>query len=288
MKLSIFPNVNCHPKTPEEKRKCAAIAKKTLPQVVEIKNDDDLINYVTNNIWSSSIFREFATNDNFVSCDFFTLDIDENLTILEAERIINKHNLAALVLPTVSYTEESERFRVIFPLAFPIKNESQYIETFEYLRTLFPMLDPHCSDRGRIYFASTLEAGFFTEGNLLVPVIPAPTIIAKLPSFSDRNVKVSDDIKETIKSIYGQDRKFVPECISFFIKNAKTGLPGKWIWSLNSFCFTLALQGVEDNVILSICEQLAPLPLDDRDLTHIENAIHDGTKERETQAANEL
>lgn len=49
---------------------------------------------------------------------------------------------------------------------------------------------------------------------------------------------------------------------------------------LNAFAFSLSLSGIESDVILQLCEDLAPLPLDKSDLYQINKAVKDGEKRR--------
>src|SRR5690606_4246917 len=107
------PHVSPLPQTKADKADAAKQA--TIPETVEITTEDDLIRIVENYVWSPSIFTGKRAKSNFKSSDFAVLDIDDGLTIQEAEEIITEANYACLCLPSMSHTEEHHRFRLIFP-----------------------------------------------------------------------------------------------------------------------------------------------------------------------------
>ena len=283
MKLSIFPKANYLPKSKEDK---IALSKKVsnpnLPEIVEINTEEDLINIVTSTGWSPSIFSGFRHNDNFVSTDFMSLDIDSGLTIGEAEKRVQKLALACLCLPSPSHTPEAHRFRLIIPLAKTIYNAEDFEATWNWLHEQFPELDKQCSDLARWYAPSRIDDGFWQDGDFLVPIKGAPEEPVKynLATVSQNLVKVPENIKEIVKLLYGKERDVCPEAVSFFLENAHTELPGLWISSLNAAAFSLSLSGVDDNLIWQVLEEVAPNPLDKSDKYQITRAIRDGKAKR--------
>jgi hypothetical protein len=95
-------------------------------------------------------------------------------------------------------------------------------------------------------------------------------------------IAVPENLKEQIKFIYGKERETCSEAVEFFLTNAHTGISGLWISALNSFCFSLALSGVDDTIIWETVEAVAPDSLDKRDEYQIKRAIRDGKRHRET------
>lgn len=287
MKLSIFRQAKPLPKTKEEKAKSAKSA--INPEVVDVSTEELLIEMVTNYCWSPFVFKGTRKQENFLSTDFAVLDIDEGLTIEEAERIISEANFMCLCLPTTSHKPEAHRFRIIFPLSRTIKDIDEYKATMEDLREVFPMSDPSClTDTARLFFSGTMEDGFFIEGDLLEPVKPAPKPQKQgNSSFSNRGdtsakVLVEDDIKEIITELYGEEREKIPEAVDHFIRNAHTGLSGTWTCDLNRFAYVLSLQGVEHDVIVDLTLYLAPRgELTKRDEDTIRRAVEDGIRDRE-------
>jgi hypothetical protein len=124
-----------------------------------------------------------------------------------------------------------------------------------------------------------MEAGFWQDGEFLVPKKAIKNTSDKL--FNELQVEVPEDLKDVVKLLYGKDRDVIPEAVEFFLTNAHTGLSGLWINSLNSFCFSLALSGVDATIIYEVVEKLAPEPLDNKDEYQIKKSIQDGKKARE-------
>lgn len=282
MRLSVYPKVNFLPKNKEDKILQSKLASNpNLPEVIEISTDDDLINAVTSYGWSPSIFSGFRHNDNFVSADFMSLDIDSGLCIEDAESRVQKLGLACLCLPSPSHNSKQHKFRLIFPLAKTILSCEDFDETWSWLQKQFPELDTQCSDYARWYAPSKIEDGFWQDGEFLVPK-KAPQVQQSSLSYKETQVEVPDNIKDIVKLLYGKDRETIPDSVEFFLTNAHTGLPGLWINALNGCVFSLALSGVDDTIIEEVMEKISPEPLDKKDLYQIKRAISDGKKIKET------
>lgn len=281
MRLSIFPAANPHPRSKEEKNvEAFKFSAPYLPEVRNFDNEDELIGLVTDHCWSPFIFSGKRHADNFVSCDLLVYDIDEGLSIDAAKAKVEELGLACLCLPSPSHTEEDHRFRLILPLARSIFNAEDYQETWKTGAAFFGVVDEQCKDIARAYFGSTMEDGFWNEGELFEPIAATP--VKKVDSRANNVLlPVGGDIKEMVQQIYGEERKVVPEAVDFFLRNAHTGIPGGWINALNRFCFSLALSGVQKDAILIQCESLAPEALDKKDMYQINRAIRDAEKERE-------
>ena len=241
-----------------------------------IANDTELFSAVSSFAWSPFIFdgnKRLASN--FKETWFLVYDIDEGMTIDECEVILSREKLCGLVLPSTSHTPEAQRFRVILPLGRVITSEKVYAETWRKGAELFGVVDEQCRDTARFFFSCRTDDGFWLNGDMFVPVIEVEK--PKLEQHSTTAmIKVSEDINETVLQIYGEKREKIPEAVDFFLKNAHTGLHGKWNTSLNAFVFSLTLSGVSDTIVLDVCEQLAPQPLDSKDLYQIKRSIKDG------------
>lgn len=282
MRLSIYPKVNFLPKNKDEKALQSKLASNpNLPQVLEINTDEDLINAVTSYGWSPSIFSGVRHNDNFISTDFMSLDIDSGLRIEDAEKRVQSLGLACLCLPSPSHTEAAHRFRLIFPLAKTILTQDDFDTTWDFLQKQFPELDAQCSDYARWYAPSKMEAGFWQDGEFLVPK-KAPQKEAAIYNLKETQVEVPEELGEIVKLLYGKDRDTIPEAVEFFLTNAHTGLSGLWINSLNSCVFSLALSGVDDTIIEEVIAKVSPEALDNKDLYQIKRSIRDGKKARES------
>ena len=282
MKISIYPLANYLPKSKEDKIRLSHLSSNpNLPKVMEIATEDQLIDAVTSYSWSPSIFSGFRHNNNFVSADFMSLDVDTGLTIAEAEKRVQKLGLACLCLPSPSHSEQLEKFRLVFPLAKTILNREDFDQTWDWLQEQFPELDTQCSDYARFYCCSTSEAGFYQDGEFLVPKKAPEKEPKMMRPINEVQILVSEDISQMVGQIYGSPREFIPEAVDFFLRNAHTGLEGLWTNSLNACCFSLALSGVDDSIIWSLAEELAPDILDKSDKYQIQRAIRDGKANRQ-------
>lgn len=275
MKLSIFDAVNPLPKSKEEKHQQSKKASQC--RVVEFMNDSQLLEQVSTFAWSPFIFQKNKRlADNFLSTDLLVYDIDEGMTIDECDTIITKNKLCCLCLPSPSHSPEAPRFRIILPLARTITSPEVYQETWRQGATLFGVVDEQCKDLARFFFSCTQDDGFWIEGDFFTPILPVEAPVNYTGASQGVMITVTDDIDATITQIYGEKREKIPEAVDFFLKNAHTGLPGKWNSSLNAFVFSLTLSGVDGTIVQEICEQLAPNPLDKKDLYQIKRAIRDG------------
>lgn len=282
MKISIFPKVNFLPKNKDEKALQSRLASNpNLPQEMLVNTEEDLIKAVTSYGWSPSVFSGFRHNDNFVSTDFMSLDIDSGLTIEEAEKRIQNLGLACLCLPSPSHTKESHRFRLIIPLAKTILNYEDFDATWDWLQGQFPELDTQCSDYARWYAPSKMDDGFWQDGDFLIPK-KATIVATSTNAYKETQVEVPEDLKDMVKFLYGKERQAIPEAVEFFLTNAHTGLSGLWINALNSCVFSLALSGVDATIIEEVIQKVAPSELDSKDTYQIRRAIRDGTKFRES------
>lgn len=281
MKISIYPKVNFLPKNKDDKiLQSKLTSSPNLPEIIEVSNDEDLINIVTSFGWSPCIFSGYRNNNNFLSCDFMSLDVDSGLTIEEAEKRVQKLELACLCLPSPSFTQEFHKFRLIFPLAKTILITEDFDATWDWLQQQFPELDAQCSDYARWYAPSKMEAGFWQDGNFLVPK-KAPEKEKVMYSIKETQVEVPEELSEVVKLLYGKERDSIPEAVEFFLTNAHTGLSGLWINSLNSCVFSLALSGVDDILIEEVIAKVSPDSLDKKDIYQIKRSIRDGKRARE-------
>jgi hypothetical protein len=281
MKLSIYPKVNFLPKNKDDKiLQSKLTSSPNFPDVVEIATDEDLIKTVTSFGWSPCIFSGYRNNNNFLSCDFMSLDVDSGLTIEEAERRVQKLGVACLCLPSPSFTPEFHKFRLIFPLAKTILNTEDFDSTWDWLQEQFPELDAQCSDYARWYAPSKMEAGFWQDGDFLLPK-KAPEKQSLSLNLKETQVEVPEELSEIVKLLYGKERGTIPEAVEFFLTNAHTGLSGLWINSLNSCVFSLALSGVDATIIEEVIAKVSPEPLDKKDIYQINRAVRDGNKARE-------
>ena len=290
MKISIFPKAKALPESKEEKNKEAWFTSKPYsPVTVLVENEDTLIDTLCNYAWSPSIFKGFRNQGNFVSTDFMVLDIDDGMTITEAEQIVDKLGVACLCLPSTSHTPSLHKFRLVFPLLRTIRTKPVFEATMRKLAEYFPA-DPSCiGDTARFFFGCKKTDGFWTEGDLLAPEKPTekPTIGGRTVQRVSDNIDVGEEVEELVEALYGPNRKKIPEQVDYWLRNAHTGFPGEWHNTCNSAIFTLSLQGVDFDVIEEVFRTIAPEDLDSHDIYLLERAWYDGQEARHVEE-NEL
>jgi hypothetical protein len=281
LKLTIFKDGDPHPKSKEEKMFNSKFASFPFEAIfVKVKNEDELVDLICNNIWSPFTFEKYRRQDDFISTDIIAFDIDDGMSIEEAEEMVEKLELTALCLPSTSHTPENHRFRLIFPLSITIFDPEIFKATYAKLAENFTV-DPQCKDYARFYFGSNMSDGFWIEGDLLSPelaVKPQDKAMERCGVKDD--VDVGEDLEELVEYLYGEKRAKIPEQVAFFLENAHTGLSGLWHTKMNSFVFTLGLTDVNFDAIVNVVNKIAPNDLDDHDDYLLDRAYRDGQRKR--------
>lgn len=288
MEISIFPKAKPHPKNKKEKMHNSKYASSPYtPELAQFDNVDELIDLVIEYAWSPMVFETYRRESDFLKTDLIAFDIDEGMTIEEAEKVVEELNLAALCLPSTSHAPEHHKFRLIFPLSRSIHDIDEYKETYIKLAEYFPV-DPQCKDACRFYYASTDKDGFWIAGDLYAPVKPKEKLSEKFDreKYLD-NIEVGEEIEDIVTFLYGEQRNKIPEQVDFFLREAHTGLPGTWHNSANSFIFTLALQDIPIERIEAVFRELAPDQLDAHDEYLLERAYNDGQGKRVEEVKSE-
>jgi len=282
MLISLFPNAKPLPSKEEKGKEARFASKPHHPMVIKIETEDDLIGSITKNCWSPSVFNGYRSQANFVQTDLMVLDIDDGMTIEEAEKMVNNMGLAALCLPSTSHSDELHKFRLIFPLSSTINDVGRFKATMAYLAELFPA-DPACvGDTARFFFGCRMDAGFWSEGSLLIPIEAEKVEDSPESLFSSGDViEVGESLEELVTALYGEKREKIPEQIHYFLENAHTGLAGEWHVCANSFLFTAAIQGCEYERIAEVFATVSPEELDKHDYYLLDRATNDGYSKRD-------
>jgi hypothetical protein len=272
MRLSIFPKCKALPESKEEKAKQAWYTSKPHnPVEIEVTTDEDLIETVCDNAWSPSIFNGYRLQANFVSTDFMVLDIDNGMTIEEAENMVHKLDIITLCLPSTSHSPEHHKFRLVFPLSRSITKKEVFEATMFKLSECFPA-DPQCiGDTARFYFGCKMVDGFwYGEGKLLEPVATQKVVKQDLRRFAHKdNVVVGDNIEELITALYGEKRTKVPDNIAYFLEHAPSGLENEMYARGNSFLFTCGLLALDQERVEAVFEKVYPYDI----TTHVEYMV---------------
>lgn len=284
MKVTVFPKCKAHPSCKEEKQSNAEKFSK-FGETRDILNDNDLFNVITNFTWSPNVYKDSVrSEENFQYCEFLAIDVDDGLTIEDTKERLQNLKLYSFIAPSVSHTDEHHKFRVIFPLVKKITNKDEYKRTWEYVyKHYFPELDVKCSDLARFYFGCLDYEAYVIEGDLLEPKQQPrePRNMRYFRGLQKRMVRTETfKNKDILMLLYKDVPSTIPASVDYFFKNAHTGMEGEWICSLNSAVYTLSLQKVKEDDIMTAIEMVAPNDLDARDLKTIELAIKDGDNKR--------
>lgn len=189
----IVDNVNCAIK--EFNTVAGAIS--SLIKAVPIKGE----------MWSPAVYKDFYKNsDNWVSHpSFFSIDIDDTLTMKDAAARCEALRLNYAILPTRNNQKPkhgvlADRYRVVFVLSEPITTEDKFRGTWDYVKSLFPMLDPACCDVGRGYFHST---SIFKTNYTLNDLVPVAAEMKKyVPLVSQLSGEKGSLSKKTLQLLY--------------------------------------------------------------------------------------
>lgn len=286
MKLSIFPKAQALPSKEDKGKEARFTSKPYLPELVEFETHEELIDIICNHAWSPSIFEEYRRQDGFISTDLMVLDIDQGMTIEEAEKVVHRLDIIALCVPSTSHSDDAHRFRLIFPLSKVITKVDVFEATMRKLAEVFPA-DPACiGDQSRFYFGGKLVDGFwYSHGKLLDPVAPKRVKKATVERYNSREaVIVGDSIEELVVALFKEKRDFIPDCIAYFLENVHTGLHGEFHNAANSFLFTCSLMGCELEDIEEVFREVCPEELDQHDEYLLNRATQDGYRAREEDA----
>lgn len=282
MLLSIFIKAKAHPKGKQEKAYNSQFCGKPHePSIVEINTEDDLFDVITQYAWSPSIYCDTRSLKNFLFADFIAADIDDGMTLQEAEKLCEKANLTAMVAPSPSHTKEHHKFRIVVPLVKRITDLATFDATWKKLEEIFPALDQQCKDASRFYFACRTDTDdcFWYEGDMLEPAEVQINNLTYEQSRSRINTTVSSgdlENKDILTFLYGKVPRRISGAVAHFFENADSGLSGEWTCSLNSAVFALALLKIDEDKIWEAIDSVSPEPLDEKDEYQIKKAIRDG------------
>lgn len=214
---------------------------------------------VENHSWSPGIFKNNKRNiENFIEANIIALDIDEKLSLVDAEDRLKVLNYEASISLSKSHQKDKngikcDRFRIIFFINKTITCPLQYDATWSHLYSLFPEADPQTKDCARFYFPSKFYKRF--EGTKLAVKEPEKKEITPLFKTSNAPKKV----------ILGKHSLH-------FLLNAQSGLNGSFNASLNKAVYEMGRSGLPRDLTLHLIESVSPHALDSNDMTTFNSA----------------
>lgn len=136
--------------------------------VVKVK---ELSQLITNHNYSLINWNGGQRDEtNFKSAAGFTVDIDKNMTIDEAQQRLNEHSFNYIIIPSKRHTAEAHRFHILLFFSHPVYSEETYKEIANAIRdNIFPETDPRTLDAARYIFGSPdnfKAISYFTGNNL--------------------------------------------------------------------------------------------------------------------------
>lgn len=128
---------------------------KTLPDIL-ISNNYSLIN------WHGG--KRLAVNFKFATG--FVADIDEGLTISDAQSRLDRQGLNYILVPSKSHTAEQHRFHIILFFSHPVFSSMAYEKIGkEIVSKMFPESDSSVTDSARFIFGSPKSVSITTNFN---------------------------------------------------------------------------------------------------------------------------
>ncbi len=105
-------------------------------------------------------------SDNFHFATGFVVDIDNGLTIQEAENRLNKVNLSYWLIPSKSHSSALHKFHIIIPFNKRVYSRDAYLRTArEITEDLFPECDASVKDAARFMFGSPEDKDFIDHSS---------------------------------------------------------------------------------------------------------------------------
>jgi hypothetical protein len=101
----------------------------------------------------------YRNEDNFISASGFIVDIDNGMTIQDAESLLNKHNLNYALITSKSHSDVLHKFHVLLPFSRKVYTIENYKAVANRIKDeLFPALDPNTMDAARFMYGSNITS----------------------------------------------------------------------------------------------------------------------------------
>lgn len=157
-----------------------------MKQSVTISADfQKLLDVITTQTWSPSLFNGTRNNANFISTEFLTLDIDDGMPLSKALEIYSgfKHVIATSKSHQKEKITESgivkppcDRFRVILFLDSACTSVDSYRATWQTAFELWPFIDAGAKDAARFFYPSPGLVSTNEVGSLFPTAAAKPRI----------------------------------------------------------------------------------------------------------------
>ena len=112
--------------------------------------------------------KRWQSNANYA--EILSLDIDAGMTIVESLEHEQIRSWCGLGIESSSSTPELNKFRLVFPLAEPLKNNKEIRLCNTYLQHLVGTADKACKDASRFYFGGLGRVPFLLNDRACLPL----------------------------------------------------------------------------------------------------------------------
>lgn len=218
-----------------------------------------LADIITTHSWAPALFKDnIRNNKNFISTDSITLDFDEKVTHKEVIKRLESYGWNYILTFSKSHMKEKngkieERFRLLLPLAEPVKSSSHFKSTWNLLKEIFPEQDVACKDQARFFFRSNPgDMIIFNDGVDLIP-----------PSdYEGGSIEVPAE-----ENLYDKPKfLLVSRLAQEFLSNAHK-MDGKYNSVMYRVARDLNRGGFTETQALRLIQGASPRPLDNNDMS---------------------
>ena len=218
--------------------------------------------------WAPAIFKEKRrTIATAIQTDYIVLDVDSGATVEQAEADMETLACSYALVLSKSHTKELNRFRIIIPLASPIKTDSQFKANFAKLQETLPYIDPACKDISRFFYPATTWHAAVVDKEFYAPIEAAVPVLQKDTNVLQNSTERGELWKSTLK---------------FLLEGAA---PGNWHFEMHKAVRNMREQGYTQDEVLDKMQKMCELSeyaqgvLDTHDL----NLIRDVYLRRDTK-----
>jgi hypothetical protein len=176
-------------------------------RTIELENFADLQDIILKDDWSPYTFANGRRiTADFIGGDVFAIDIDNGMSLADAEAKVRELNLKAIIATSKSHGVEkrgvvADRYRIVFALSRPLATVEGVKACFFGLREHFPTLDEACKDGARYFYPCTTVTFANLEGVPFQVPTSVPALTHSAPSSVVNDGKVYPLSEKTLNFI---------------------------------------------------------------------------------------
>lgn len=172
---------------------------------------------------------------NFISATGFVVDIDNGLTIQQAETILKNHSLNYALITSRSHSDQLHKFHILLPFNRRLHTLENYKTVIQRIKTeLFPAVDTNTFDGARFMFGSnddSIYSSSFTGSDYNVDT--EETIS---DAWNDElELTFKDGVRQTVGNIALKENQTIPIYCPFHDDNSPSAFIGYSEKSFNHY-----------------------------------------------------